>query len=101
MVPLTDEDTDRKRHAMECALALPYEVRALPLVCSGQLHALIPLMPERLGPLGECLVIQLPMRLERAHYMPALPAAEFQQAIGGVPAVKEHIDLEARGEQPL
>src|SRR5438477_12664232 len=47
MVPLTDEDTDRKRHALEGALALPYEVRALPLVCSGQLHALIPLMPER------------------------------------------------------
>src|SRR5207249_4070249 len=45
MVPLTDADTDRKRHALEWALALPYEVRALPLVCSGQRHALIPLMP--------------------------------------------------------
>jgi hypothetical protein len=97
MVPLTDEDTDRKRQAMEFALALPYEVRALPLVCSGQLHALIPLMPERLGPLGEFLVIQLPIRLDGAHHMPVLPATEFQQAIGGVPIVKEHIDLEARG----
>ncbi len=101
MVPLTDEDTDRKRQAMEFAVALPYEVRALPLVCSGQLHALIPLMPERLGPLGEFLVIQLPIRLESAHHMPALPATAFQQAIGGIPTLKEPIDLEARGQQPL
>src|SRR5215475_9732409 len=97
MVPLTDEDTDCERHALEFALALPYEVRALPLICSGQLHALIPLMPERLGPLGEFLVIQLPIRLEGTHNMPLLPTTEFQQAIGGVPTIKEHIDLEARG----
>jgi hypothetical protein len=101
MVPLTDEDTDRKRQGMEFALALPYEVRALPLVRSGQLDALRPLLPERLGPLGTFLVIQLPMRPDGTHHLPALPAAEFQQAIGGVPTVKEHIDLEARGEQPL
>ena len=35
MVPLTDEDTDLKRQGMECALALPHQVRALPLVCRG------------------------------------------------------------------
>jgi hypothetical protein len=96
MVPLTDEDTDRKRQAMEFPVALPYKGRALPLVCSGQRHALIPLMPERLGPLREFLVIQLPIRLDRTHHVPALPTTAFQQAIGGVPTVKEHIDLEAR-----
>ena len=96
-MPLTAEDTDRQRQAMAFALALPYEVRALPLVWSGQLHALIPLMPERLGPLGALLVIQLPMRLEGAHHMPVRPATACQPAIGSVPTVKEHIDLEARG----
>ena len=101
MVPLTDEDTDLKRQGVELASERPHEVGPLPLVCSGQLHTLIPLMPERLGPLGEFLVIQLPIRLESAHHMPALPATKFQQAIGGIPTVKEHIDLEARGQQPL
>ena len=77
MVPLTEEDTDLKRPGMECALALPYEVRALPLVRRGQRHALIPLMPERWGPLGAFLVIQLPMRPDGTHHMPALPATAF------------------------
>src|SRR5438552_5800247 len=32
----------------------------------------------RLGPLGEFLVIQLPIRLNRTHHMPALTATAFQ-----------------------
>jgi hypothetical protein len=101
MVPLTDEDTDRKWHGVELALARPHQVSPLPLVCSGQLYALLPLMPERLGPLREFLVVQLPIGLDRTHHMPALTAAEFEQAIGGIPTVEEHIDLEARGQQLL
>jgi hypothetical protein len=58
-------------------------------------------MPERLGPLREFLVVQLPIGLDRTHHMPALTAAEFEQAIGGIPTVEEHIDLEARGQQLL
>jgi hypothetical protein len=57
-------------------------------------------MPERLGPLGELRVIQLAIGLDRTHYMPVLTAAEFEQAIGGIPTVEEHKDLESRG-QPL
>ena len=99
MVPLTDEDTDRKRQGGELTLERPHQVRPLPLVCSGQLDTLIPLMPKRLGPLGEFLVVQLPIGFDRTHDMPALTAAEFEQAIGGIPTVKEHIDLESRGQQ--
>ena len=65
MVPLTDEDTDLKRQGVELALPRPHQVRPRPLVCSGQLYALIPLMPERLGPLRELLVVQLPIGLDR------------------------------------
>jgi hypothetical protein len=101
MVPLTNEDTDLKRHGIELALERPHQVRPLSLVCSGQLHALIPLMPERLGPVGELLVIQLAIGLDRTYDMPVLTAAEFEQAIGGIPTVEEHVDLEARGQQLL
>jgi hypothetical protein len=78
MVPLTDEDTDLKRQGIELALARSHQVRPLSLVCSGQLDALIPLMPERLGPLGEFLVVQLPIRLDGTHHLPAMTAAESE-----------------------
>src|SRR5215467_10983370 len=96
MVPLTDKHTDLKRHFAELPAQRPYQIRAEPLVCSGQLHTLIPLMPERFGPLRELLVIQLPVRLDRTNHVPALTAAEFQEAIGSIPTVEEHIDLETR-----
>jgi hypothetical protein len=58
-------------------------------------------MLERLGPLGELLVVQLPIGFDRTHHMPVLTAAEFEQAIGGIPTIKEHIDLKSRGQQLL
>jgi len=101
MVPLTDEDTDLKRQGVELASERPHEVGPLPLVCSGQLDTLIPLMPERLGPLRELLVVQLPIGLDCTDHMPALTAAEFQYAIGRIPTVEEHIHLESRGQPRL
>src|SRR5215471_17821019 len=71
-VPFADEDADIKRQVVELPLEWSHQVRALSSVCSGQLHALIPLVSERLGPLGELLVIQLAIRLERTHDMPTL-----------------------------
>jgi len=50
-----------------------------------------------LGPLRELLVIQLPIGLDRTDHMPALMAAEFEQAIGSIPTVEEHINLASRG----
>src|SRR5215470_18157514 len=94
MVPLTDEHTDLTRQFAELPAQCPHQVSAGPLVCSGQLHALIPLMSERLGPLRELLVLQLPVGLDRTNHVPALTAAEFQEAIGSIPTVEEHIDLE-------
>jgi hypothetical protein len=99
MVPFADEHTDLKRQLGELPLEGPYQIGPGPLVCSGQLHALIPLMLERLGPLGEPLVVELPIGLDRTHDMPTLAAAEFQQTIGGIPTVKEHVHLETRGQQ--
>src|SRR6266545_4911402 len=101
MVPLTDKDTDCKRQLGEFTLERSHQGGPLPPACSGQLHALIPLMPERLGPLGERLVVQLPIRLDRTYPMPVLTAAEFEQAIGGIPNVEEHIDLKVRGQELL
>jgi len=94
MVPVPDEHTDLKRPLGKFPAEGPYEIGPESLVCSGQLHALIPLMPERLGPLRELLVIQLPVGLDRTNHVPALTAAEFQYAIGSIPTVEEHIDLE-------
>src|SRR5262245_32129422 len=101
MVPFADEHTDRKRQLGELPVEGPYQIGPGPLVWSGQLHALIPLMLERLGPLGELLVIQLPLGLDRTHDMPGLTAAEFEQTIGGIPTVEKHIDLKTRGQQLL
>jgi hypothetical protein len=98
-VPLTDEHTDVKRQAVERALERTHQGGPRPLVGSGQRHALIPLRPERLGPLGALLVIQLPMRLDRTHDIPALPATACAEAIGGIPTVEEHVDLASRGQQ--
>ena len=101
MMPFADEHTDVKRQVGEPPLKRSHQVRALSSVCSGQLHMLIPLMPERLGPLGELLVIELPIGLDRTHHMPTLAAAEFEQAIGSIPTVKEHVHLETSGQQLL
>jgi len=91
---VTDEHTDLKRQLGQFPSEGPYEIGPESLVCSGQLHALIPLMPERLGPLRELLVSQLAVGLDRANHVPALTAAEFQEAIGSLPTIAEHIDLE-------
>ena len=72
----------------------PHQISAGPFVCSGQLHTLIPLMPERVGPLREFLVIELPVGLDRTNHVSALTTAAFQDAIGSIPTVEEHIDLE-------
>jgi hypothetical protein len=101
MVPLTDEDTDRKRLGGERALERAHQVGPLPLAHSGQLHALIPLMPERLGPLGELLVALLSIRLDRTHHMPTLSVTTFKQAIDGIPTVEQHIDLDSTRQQLL
>src|SRR5215831_8254566 len=77
-VPFANEDTDVKRHVVEPPLEGAHQVRALSAVCSGQLHALIPLVSERLGPLRQLLIIQLAIRLERTHDMPTLTTAEFE-----------------------
>src|SRR5437763_12364929 len=100
MVPLTDEHTDRKRQLVELALERPHQVSPLPSVCSGEQHALIPLVPKRLGPCGELLVTQLAIGLDRTNHVPALPPAPLQETIGGIPTVEEHIDLEP-GRQKL
>src|SRR5215831_18180293 len=70
-VPFADEDTDIKRQVVELPLEWSHQVRALSAVCSGQLHALIPLVSERLGPLGELLVVERPIGLDRTNHMPA------------------------------
>src|SRR5262252_5947370 len=93
-VPLTDEHTDLTRQLGQFPAAGPDQIGPASLVCSGQLHALIPLMPERLGPWRELLVSQLAVGLDRANHLPALTAAEFQEAIGSLPTIAEHIDLE-------
>src|SRR5215813_6072322 len=100
-VPFADEDTDVKRQVVEPPLEGAHQVRTLSPVCSGQLYVLIPLVSERLGPLGELLVIQLPIGLDRTHHMPPLTAAEFEQAVGRIPTIKEHVDMETYGPQPL
>ena len=96
-VPLADEDTDVKRQVGEPPLEGAHQVRALSAVWSGERHALIPLVSERLGPLGQLLIIQLAIRLERTHDVPPLTVAACEQAMGRLPTVKAHVDLEARG----
>ena len=96
MVPLTDEHTDLKRQLGQLPSQGPDQIGPESLVCSGQLHALIPLMPECVGPLGELLVSQRAIGLDRTNHVPALTAAEFQEAIGGIPTVEEDIHLEPR-----
>jgi hypothetical protein len=98
---LTDEDTDRTRQGGELALERAHQGGPLPLVGSGQRYTLIPLRPERLGPWGELLVVQLPIRLARPHDLPALSATTFAHALGGIPTVEPHIELEGRGSQRL
>jgi len=51
MVPLTDKHTDLKRQLGQLPSQGPDQIGPESLVCSGQLHALIPLMPECVGPL--------------------------------------------------
>src|SRR4030095_11609903 len=85
MVPVTDEHTDLKRQLGKLPAEGPDQRGPESLVCSGQLDALIPLMSERLGPLRELLVIQLAIGLDRTNHVPALTAAEFQEAIGSIP----------------
>jgi hypothetical protein len=97
-VPLADKNTDRKQQGGELALQRSDEIRALPLVCSGELEALIPLWLEGLGPLREPLAIELPVRLDGTDHMPVLAAAELQQAVGSISALAEDIDLELRGQ---
>ena len=65
MVPFADEHTDRKRQLGKLPLQGPYQRGPRPLVCRGPLHALLPLMLERVGPLGALLVVQLPIGLAR------------------------------------
>jgi hypothetical protein len=96
-VPLTDEDPDRTRQGGALALARAHQVGPLPLVCSGQRYTLLSLMPERVGPWGELLVVQLPIRLDRTHDRPALSATKFAPAMGGIPTVEQHIDLASSG----
>ena len=82
-MPFADQHTDLHGSLVSFPWRIvKYQIGPGPLVWSGELHALIPLMLERLGPLGELLVIQLPIGLDRTHHMPVLTAAEFEQAIG-------------------
>ena len=67
-VPFADEDTDLKRQVVELPLEWSHQVRALSSVCRGQLDALIPLVSERLGPLGELLVVERPIGLDRREH---------------------------------
>ena len=101
MVPLTDKDTDFKRQLVELTLERAHQGGPLPPACRGQLYTLIPLMPERLGLLRELLVIERTIGLDRTNHMPVPTATEFEQAMGSIPTVKEHIDVEPRGQQPL
>jgi len=95
-VPLTDKHTDLTRQLGELPAAGPDQISPASLVCSGQLHPLIPLMPECVGPLGELLVSQRAIGLDRTKHMPAWTAAKLQQAIGGIPPVKETLPPEPR-----
>ena len=101
MVPLTEKDTDCTRQLGALTLERAHQGGPLPPACRGPLHALIPLMPERLGPLRELLVIARAMGLDRTHHLPVPTATEFEQAIGSIPTVKEPIDVEPRRQQPL
>ena len=62
-MPSTDEHTNLTRPLVQLPLTGPDQIGPLPVVCRGQLSALIPLMPERLGPLRALRVIQLPIGL--------------------------------------
>ena len=100
MVPLTDEDTDRKRQCGELPLERPHQGEPLPGGCRGELDTRLPLMLERLGPGGELRVIERPSGLDRTHARPALTAADWHASIGGIPTVKADRDLEG-ARQPL
>ncbi len=53
-------------------------------------------MLERLGPLGQLLVIEQAIRLDRTDHMPPPATTEGEQAIGGISTVTEDVDLEPR-----
>jgi hypothetical protein len=100
MVPLTAEHPDRTRQRVALALERPHPGSPLPSVWSGAPHALRPLVPKRLGPGGELLVTPLAIGLDRTKHVPALPAAPWQEPIGGLPPGEEHRDLDP-GRQTL
>ncbi len=94
---MTDKDTDCKRQLGEFPLERAHQGGPLPPACRGPLHALIPRMPERFGPLRELLVIEHAMGLDRTKHLPVPTATAFAQALGSIPTVKEHLDVAPRG----
>src|SRR6266436_4854129 len=92
MVPLLAQATDGKR-----------QLGAVPLERApqgGPRSALIPLLPERLGPRRALLVIERGLRLDGTHHLPVPTATAWAPALGSRPTVKEHLAVDSRGPQP-
>jgi hypothetical protein len=94
--PFAAEDTDGQRQRVASPLEGAHQGSTLSPVCSGPLHARIPLVSKRLGPLGALRGVQLPMGRDRTHHLPALTAAACAQALGRLPTVKEPVDRDTR-----
>ena len=77
-VPFTNEDTDFKREFSELTAELANQVKALLLVCSGQLDASVPLVLEVSVPLRQLLIVQQAIGLDGANHVPVLTPTEFQ-----------------------
>jgi hypothetical protein len=97
--PCAAEAPDVKRPMGAPPLEGSPQGRALSSVWSGPLHALLPLVSERLGPLGARLVVQLPRGRARTPHLPTLPSAALEHALGRLPTVKAHGDLATCGQQ--
>ena len=62
-------------------------------VHSLERDALVRPVPERLVVLGHTYLVDQPVGLDGTDDMPSLSATEFDQFLGSVPGVKEHIDV--------
>ena len=100
-MPFADEYTDLKRDVLESTLAGANEIGPFALVCSRELNASIRLVLEALVPLRELDSVQRTIGLDGANHMPALTTAVFQEFVGGIPAVKQHIDKQFRRQDEL
>ncbi len=100
MVPLPAQATDGKRQLGAVPLERAPQGGPRPPACRGPRSALIPLLPERLGPRRALLVIERGLRLDGTKHLPVPTATAWAPALGSRPTVKEHLAVDSRGPQP-